>query len=500
MGPGDRVQAGALALGVRRLSPAAGLAAGCARGGPGGRDDVPVTAATDPQTEQLARRREQRSWYFYDWANSAYVTTTATVLFAPYLTVVAKRAACPGRDTDLRCPTDLHVLGIPVNPGSLALYAVTATTLLSAVVLPVIGAIVDRSGRKRTILARFAWLGAAAAAAMALVAGRDWQLGVVLQMIAGLALGASLVVYDSILCDIATPDERDGVSSRGWALGYAGGGLLLALNLVLVSGHSAFGVSKESAVRLSLLSAGLWWAGFTLIPYFGVRDRAPVGVEPVAAGGLVRASFGQLATTLRHMRGYPETMLFLLAYLFFNDGIQTVIAAAGIFGQEQIKLAQDQLITTILLVQFIAFGGALLFGRLAARIGAWRSILSSLVLWCVVVGLGYFVPEHSFGLFLALAVFIGIVLGGSQALSRSLYSQLIPRGREAEYFSLYQAAERGTSWFGTLLFGLVFQFTGNYRNAIVALVIFFVLGGVLLARVDVRRGIVMAGNQVPAVV
>jgi MFS transporter, UMF1 family len=422
------------------------------------------------------------------------------VLFAPYLTVVAKRAACPGRDTDLRCPTDLHVLGIPVNPGSLALYAITATTLLSAVVLPVVGAVVDRSGHKRTVLARFAWLGALAAAAMVLVAGHNWQLGVVLQMVAGLALGASLVVYDAILCDIATPDERDGVSSRGWALGYVGGGLLLALNLVLVSGHDAFGISKETAVRLSLLSAGLWWAGFTLIPYFGVRDRPPVTLEPVAGRGLVRASFGQLAATLRHLRGYPETMRFLLAYLFFNDGIQTVIVSASVFGQEQIKLVQDQLIITILLVQFVAFGGALLFGRLAARIGAWRSILGGLVMWCLVVGLGYFVPEHSFALFLALAVLIGIVLGGTQALTRSLYSQLIPKGREAEYFSLYQAAERGTSWFGTLTFGLVFQFTGSYRNAIVALVVFFVIGGILLSRVDVRGGIIAAGNRVPAVV
>ncbi len=148
----------------------------------------------------------------------------------------------------------------------------------------------------------------------------------------------------------------------------------------------------------------------------------------------------------------------------------------------------------------MAFGGALLFGAVAARVGAWRTILASLVLWCAVVGLGYFLPERRFGLFLALAVLIGLVLGGSQALSRSLFSQLIPRGREAEYFSLYQSAERGTSWFGTLLFGLVYQVTDSYRDAIVALVVFFVVGGAILARVDVRRGIVEAGNQVPAVV
>jgi MFS transporter, UMF1 family len=450
--------------------------------------------------DEASRRREQRSWYFYDWANSAYVTTTATVLFGPYLTVVAKRAACPGQDTSLSCATPLHVAGIPIAPGSLAFYTVTFSTLLSALLLPVVGALVDRSGRRRTLLARFAWAGALAAGAMVAVSGSSWQLGVLLLVLANLALGCSLVVYDAILVDIATPDERDAVSSKGWALGYLGGGLLLAINLVMVSAPGPLGLTTETAVRLSLLSAGLWWGLFTLIPYRGLRDRPAVDVEPIGGGGLVRAAFGQLGGTLRHLRGYPQTMTFLLAYLFYNDGIQTVISAASIFGQEQLGLSSSQLIETILVVQFVGFAGALLFGRVAARIGAWRTVLASLVLWCGVVSLGYVLPAGRFLPFLGLAVLIGLVLGGSQALSRSMYSQLVPRGREAEYFSLYQAAERGTSWFGTLLFGLVFQISGSYRNAIVALVVFFVAGGSLLARVRMREGIVAAGNEVPLVV
>jgi MFS transporter, UMF1 family len=459
---------------------------------------TPSPARTAPETRD--RRREQRSWYFYDWANSAYVTTTLTVLFGPYLTNVAKQAACPGIASDAVCRSDLSVLGVPVNPGSLALYTVTVTTLISALLLPVVGALIDRTGRKRTFLGGFAWVGAAAATAMWFVSDDDWTLGVLLEIVASLALGCSLVVYDAILIDIATPDERDAVSSRGWAFGYLGGGLLLALDLVLVQGHDAFGMSQGTAVRLSLLSAGVWWGGFTLVPYLGLRDRPPGDVVPEPGRGIVGAAFGQLAATLRDLRGYPQTLRFLLAYLFFNDGIQTVIYAASIFAAEQLGLPQGELITSILLVQFVAFGGALLFGRIAARAGAHRAILGSLVLWVVVVALGFVLPAHRFGLFLALAVLIGVVLGGSQALSRSLYSQLVPRGREAEYFSLYQSAERGTSWSGTLLFGLVFQLTHTYRAAIVALVVFFVVGGVLLARVDVRRGIVEAGNEVPAVV
>lgn len=467
--------------------------------------------------DDAGRRREHRAWYVYDWANSAYQTTTLTVLFGPYLTVIAKRAACPGQDTDLDCRNDLSVLGLPISPGSLALYVVTAATLISALLLPIVGAIADRSGRKRTLMARIAWTGAAAASAMVLVGGTNWQLGVVLEIVATLCFASALVVYDAILCEIATPDERDHVSSTGWAFGYLGGGILLALNLGLVQGHDAVGLSSEWAVRISLLSAGLWWAGFTIIPYRRLRDR-PAGTRPAGDGGtlevadsttpparesgavLVRNSFAQLARTLAHARGYPQTLLFLAAYLFYNDGIQTVIAAATIFGQEQLDLGQSELIMTILLVQFVAFGGALLFGRIARVVGARRTVLAGLVLWCVVVALGYVLPAGRFAPFLALAALIGIVLGGTQALSRSLFSQMIPRGREAEYFSLYQACERGTSWLGTLVFGLVYQLTDSYRYAIVALVAFFVIGGTLLAKVDVRRAIREAGNPEPALV
>lgn len=446
------------------------------------------------------RRREQRSWYWYDWANSAYITTTLTVLLSPYLTVVAKRAACPGQDTDLACRATLSVLGVPVSPGSLALYTITAATLFSAAVLPLVGAAVDRSGHKRTLLCRIAWIGAVAASAMVFIGGTRWWLGVLLTLVANLAMGCSLVIYDAILVDISTADERDAVSSRGWAFGYVGGGLLLAVNLGLVTAHDTVGLSDEWAVRVSLLSAGLWWGAFTIIPFRGLRDRPPVAVEHVEAGNPLVAAFGQLWRTLRDLPQFPQTMLFLVAYLFYNDGIQTVIYASSVFGQEELKLSTGSLITTILVVQFVGFVGALVFGRIAGRIGARRAVLASLALWCVVVGIGYYLPERRPDLFIVLGAFIGLVLGGAQALSRSMYSQLVPRGREAEYFSLYQATERGTSWFGTLLFGLIYQLSGSYRAAIIALIGFFLLGGGLLLFVRMRRGIEAAGNEVPGVV
>ena len=449
--------------------------------------------------EQQSLRREQRAWYFYDWANSAYVTTTATVLFVPYLSSVARAAACPGIASGEVCRQNLSVLGIPVAAGSLALYVVTFSTILSAVLLPLVGAIADRTSKKKNLMAGFAWAGAVSASLMFFVTGTNWQLGALLQFIANICLGASLVVYEGIMVQISAPDERDRVSSRGWALGYLGGGLLLAANLVVVTMHDRFGLTEGEAVRVCLLSAGLWWGLFTLVPYLGIRNRPVVHVTPTG-GGLLKQAFGQLAATLRHARGYPQTLLFLVAYLFFNDGIQTVIGSSSLYGQAELGFETSQLIITILLVQFVAFGGALLFGAAAHRYGAKRTVLGGLVMWTVVVTVGFVLPAGKFGLFLALAVGIGIVLGGTQALTRSLYSQMLPKGREAEYFSLYQAAERGTSWFGTFLFGLMFQLTDSYRPAILSLIVFFVIGGALLIKVDVRRGIADAGNKQPRIV
>ncbi len=462
-------------------------------------DTAGARVAAGPLADPQARRREQRAWYFYDWANSAYVTTTATVLFGPYLTTVAETAACgaPGTPTD-PCTADLSVLGVPIAAGSVAPYTTTVATLLSVLVLPVVGALADRTTRKRQLLAGLAWTGAAAAAAMFTVTGANWQLGVTLQVIASLCLAASLVVYDAVLCQVADEEERDRVSSRGWALGYLGGGLLLAADLALVT-LLPFGLSTGDAVRISLFTAGLWWGLWTLVPLRGLVDRRVTAGE-AGTGGSVRAAFGQLATTLRHGRAYPNTLLFLAAYLFYNDGIQTVIAAASIYGNRALGLPETTLIAAILLVQFVAFAGALLLGRLARRYGSKRVIAVSLGVWTLVVAGAYALPVGEVLPFLLLAAAIGLVLGGSQALSRSLYSLLVPRGREAEYFSLYQAVERGTSWFGTLAFGLVFQLTGTYRLAIVALVVFFVIGLALLLRVDVRRGITDAGNAVPNVV
>jgi UMF1 family MFS transporter len=433
----------------------------------------------------INRRKEHRAWYFYDWANSAFATTIAGVLFAPYLISVAEEAAVDNR---------ISVLGISVAPGSLPSYLISFSTIVSALLLPVIGAWADRTARKKQLLAGFAWSGAAVAALLFLVTGDNWQLGAVVFLVANLLFGASLVINDSILVAISNEDERDTVSSRGWAAGYAGGGLLLAINFVMLSVMD----DQALAARLAMLSAAIWWAGFTFIPFLGLRNREPVHVAQVE-GGLLRQSFGQLATTLRHVRGYKVTLTFLLAYLFFNDGIQTVIASASTYGVKELGFEESTVLASYLLVQFVAVFGALGFGRLAVRFSAKPVILGGIVLWMVIVTVALVVPEKQIVPFLLLGAGIGLVLGGTQALARSYYSMLIPRGFEAEYFSFYHAMERGTSWFGTLVFGLVFQLTDSYRPSIFALIGFFVIGGLLLLKVDTERGIREAGNTPPAI-
>jgi UMF1 family MFS transporter len=453
---------------------------------------------------QLSDRRERVGWYFYDWANSAFVTTGVTVFLGPYLTSVAKHSVgCSADDT---CAGRyIHPLGIAIHPGSLFPYAVSLSVLLTVFVLPVVGAIADRSARKKQLLALFAYIGSAATVGQLFLTGNRYLLGAILFLVANIAFGASVVVYNSFLPQLAGPDQRDSVSSIGWAIGYIGGGLLLAINVAAVLFKDSLGMDTATVARYSIVSAGLWWAGFTTLPLLRLRNRPAVaGSAPRAGSGAALGSvlvdgFRQLGHTLRGLRAYPLTLFFLGAYLIYNDGIQTVISLASLYGTEELKLPDTVLVPTILMVQFLAFFGALGLGALAKRIGAWKTVLATLVLWTFVLVVAYLLPAHRAIPFILLGGAIGIVLGGSQALSRSLFSQLIPPGREAEYFGIYEISDKGTSWLGPLAFGAAYDATGSYRVAIISLLVFFVVGFVALAAVPIRRAITAAGNTPPHV-
>ncbi|MFJ8885898.1 MFS transporter [Streptomyces sp. NPDC102402] len=440
---------------------------------------------TGRPAEAAERKRQQRGWYFYDFACSVYSTSVLTVFLGPYLTSIAKAAA----DAD----GFVHPLGIPVRAGSLFAYAVSASIIVAVVVMPVVGAAADRTGRKKPLLAAAAYTGATATACMFFLEGHRYLLGAFLLIVANASISVSMALYNAYLPQIATPEERDAVSSRGWAFGYTSGALVLVLNLVLYTGHDAFGLSESDAVRICIASAGVWWGAFALVPLRRLRDHrvAPGGDGSVGSG------WRQLRATLRDMRRHPLTLAFLLAYLIYNDGIQTVISQASLYGSEELGLDQTTLITAVLLVQVLAVAGALGMGRLARRFGAKRTILASLAVWTLILAAAYVLPADAPVFFYSLAAAIGLVMGGSQALSRSLFSHLVPSGKEAEYFSAYEMSDRGLSWLGPLVFGLGYQLTGSYRDAILSLVLFFALGSVLLARVPVRAAVAAAGNPVP---
>lgn len=453
-----------------------------------------------------ARRREQRGWAFYDWANSVFPTSIVTVFLSLYLTSVAEDAARadtarngpnPCAESTLRnCDVSMFGLGFPA--GSLWGYLLSIATVVLVVVLPITGAIADRTQNKRRMLAIFAYFGAGLTALLALVGGTDWQLGAVLFVLANAGYGASVVIYYSFLPEVADPDERDGLSARAWAFGYLGGGAALALQLVVYLAHESLGLTEGQAVRVCFLMSGLWWAVFTLVPLARLRrHQPPHGVERGAS--VLTAGFNELVSTMRQARTFPLTLAFLGAYLVYTDGIATVANIAGQYGELELKLPRDVLISTILLVQFVAFFGGMLHGAVARRWGAKRTIMASLVVWVLVIGAAYFVQEGDRLQFYGVAVGIGLVLGGTNALSRSLFSQMVPRGREAQYFSLYEIGERSTSWLGPLVFAGVGQATGSFRLAIISLVVFFAVGFVLMALVPVRRAIQAVGNPEPAV-
>ena len=432
-------------------------------------------------------RREISGWTMYDWANSAFSTTVVTALLGPYIQALAEAAIEPFR-----------IFGTAIEPGAIYPAAVSLSVILQVFFLPLLGTIADYTHLKKRMLLAFAYTGAFATILLFFVRADMPAIGTrgavvagsLLFIIANLAFGAAIVFYNSFLPQIASPDKRDEVSSKGWAIGYLGGGLLLLLNLLLLM------VMEDTAlaVRISMASAGVWWLAFTfLFPQRRLIQRAPGrsrGEVNLFTHGIKQIfhTFGEL------WNRYPMTLRYLIAYLIYNDGIQTVIVVAAAFAADELGVPAQTILILVLMIQFVAFGGALLFGRIARRIGAKKAIMISLVVWSGIVIYAYLFLNNQTQLF-AMGAVLALVLGGSQALSRSLFSQMIPPEQEAEYFGFYEISERGTSWLGTATFALAVQLTGSQRIAIVSLIVFFVLGLLLLSRVDVRRAITEAGND-----
>lgn len=436
--------------------------------------------------QALYSKREQHGWYAYDWANSAFYTTVVAVLLGPYLTEVAKAAADPGGM--------VRFFGIPVPALAVWPYSTSLSVFLQVLVLPVVGAYADYGHRKRELLAFLTFLGAAATMALYFVE-KSFMSGVLLFLFANLAYGSCITVYNSFLPEIAGPEDRDSVSARGWAIGFLGSGFMLLLNLLIYSNAAKLGLTGGEAVRIGLAAAGLWWLGFSMITFATLRNRQAAKAPPPGESAL-GAALKQLVHTLKQLPRYPQTLLFLVAYLVYNDAIQTVFAMSAQFGAEELKMSTSELTSAILMVQFVAFGGAMAFNWVASVLGNRRTIMLTLAIWIGAVVLIYFWVYSARQFYIAAAI-VATVMGGSQALSRSLYSFMIPKGQEAEYYGVYEISDKGTSWLGPLVFGAALSMTHSFRIAIVSLIVFFAVGLALLSRVDVARAAREAGNEPP---
>ena len=411
-------------------------------------------------------RRELFAWATYDWANSVFMTTVLTVFPIYFSEVVAK--ALPRTAASERFAI-----------------ATTVSMVLIALLAPVLGALADQAGIKKKLLGAFLTLGVLGTGALFFVGSGEWVRGLVFFGLANVGVTGSLVFYESLLPHIAREDELDRVATAGYAVGYLGGGVLLAVNLLWITKPALFGIADAaSAMRLSFLSAAVWWAVFSL-PLFLIVREPPTDGLPRARGSALLQAFARLLRTLGELRRYRDAFLFLLAFMIYNDGIMTIIRMAPVYGTE-IGIPRGSLISAILLVQFVGVPFAFLFGMLAARLGAKVSIFLALAVYVGIALVAY--RMQTTREFFLLATLVGMVQGGSQALSRSVFARLIPKHKSSELFAFFGVFEKFAGIFGPLVFALMIRSTGSSRGAALSLVAFFVVGGILLAFVDVERG------------
>ncbi len=412
----------------------------------------------------------------YDWANSAYVTTVSVGLLGPYLLNVVVP------------PSGVVIFGIEFGASSLFPLAVGVSAGLVFILAPALGAIADFSRSKKHFLLFFAFMGAMATIPLYFSGTGDVLFTLALFVLAQTGFVAANVFYDAFLPDIASDQDMDRVSGKGFAYGYVGGGLQFAMSLLLVVGYEQIGITQQRGVQISMATAGIWWAGFTLftVRYLKeTRSGIPLPDTYRRKGrllGYLTLGFSRTIQTTLKVGQFRHLALFLAAFMLYNDGIQTVLSVANLYGADELGLGYGALLGTLLMIQFVAIGGALFFSWLAGRIGTKQSIMLTLVVWSLAVSYAFFI-ETAMEFFILGGV-IGIVLGGSQALSRSFYASMIPAEASAEFFGFYSVFSKFSAIWGPFVFFFINQITGSSRNAIVSLIVFFVLGLALLYFVD----------------
>jgi UMF1 family MFS transporter len=411
---------------------------------------------------------EIRAWVMYDWANSAFMTTIILVFPIYFITVAA---------------ADLP----PVKAQELSAWATTLAMIVVALMAPILGAVADRAGIKKKMLAGFMLFGVTTTASLYFVDRGEWLLGASLFVLASIGINASFVFYESLLPHIAGEEDIDRVSSAGYALGYLGGGLILAINLLWISYPQRFGFPDAGvATRVSFVSAALWWLLFS-IPLFKRVPEPPHRTDagPRPAGGPVRVAVSRLRESVRDLRSYPQAFLLLVAFVLYNDGIQTIIKMATTYGTA-LGISQGALIGALVMTQFVGVPFSFLFGWLAHRLGPKPSVFLALAVYVGITVLAYRMTTATE--FFVLAFLVATVQGGTQALSRSLFATMIPRYKSAEFFGFYGVFDKFGGILGPALFAAVIRATGDSRPAILAIIVFFIAGGALLWFVDVEKG------------
>ncbi|GAB3512046.1 MFS transporter [Spirosoma knui] len=415
------------------------------------------------------------AWTFYDWANSVHSLVIVSSIFPVYFSATALNEA--GGPV-------INFLGVPVKNSVLFSYTISAAFLFTALLSPLCSAIADYSGRKKAFMKAFCYTGAISCSLLYFFTQETTTFAVICFWLSLIGWSGSIVFYNSYLPDIATEDQVDRVSARGFSMGYIGSVLLMVFNLLVILKRDWFGnISEAMASRLAFLTVGLWWIGFAQIPF----SRLPDGTRKAAApGNYLLNGFKELRNVWAQMQERPLIKRFLVSFFVYNMGVQTVMYVATIFGSDELKLKGQSLIIIILLIQLVAIPGAFGFSRLSERIGNTYALMVAVVIWIGVCASAYFIQTE--GQFFALAAVVGLVMGGIQSLSRSTYSKLIPATTDtASYFSFYDVTEKTSIVIGTLAYGLIEQLTGSMRNSVLALLVFFVISFLLLWRIPSQK-------------
>lgn len=410
----------------------------------------------------------------YDWANSAFATTIASALFPPFFRSLVTAA------------------GFSENTATAYWgYTASAALLLIAVVAPILGATADHTGGKKRYMAAFAGFGMVFTASLFLIGDGAWRVAALLYVAAAVGFAGANIFYDSFLPHVASARDIDRVSSRGFALGYLGGGVLLIVNALWVMFPETFGMpGREFAMRASFVSVAVWWGLFS-IPFWRHVPEPPISSVPGRRGAPIIEGARRLAKTLKEIGRYRQLLFFLVAFWIYSDGVGTIVRMATAYGSE-IGIGVTDMVVALILTQVVAIPCTLVFARLAGRVGAKRAILLTLVVYSIVAGSAYYMRTAAH--FYALAFSVATVQGGCQALSRSLFARMVPRDRSAEFFGFYSTSSKFAGVLGPLVFAATSQLTGNSRFGIVSIVAFFVVGGLLLLRVNVEEGVVAAGG------